>query len=206
MPGPHPLQILKSPEPTGAEPRSDDYLMALAAEDRSAAFGELVSRYEGKVRAFCSMLVHDEALGRDLAQEVFLKLWGSRSRFRAQGKFRPMLFTIARNHCRTSLRKKRLRSLLGLEDSVDSALHAHAAHAGANAQEQLLEEERGLLVRRALEALPEKFRLPVMLRFCDEMPYEEIAAIIGRTESATRSRVHYGLKALQLLLPAEVLP
>jgi RNA polymerase sigma-70 factor (ECF subfamily) len=56
-----------------------------------------------------------------------------------------------------------------------------------------------------MERLPEKFRVPLALRFVDEMPYEEIARVIGRTTSAARSRVFYGLKELALLLPTEVL-
>lgn len=184
--------------------RSDDVLMALAAQDRSAAFVELTHRYEAKLRAFCGMLVKDDTLGRDLAQDVLLNVWRTRARYQARGKFKQLLFMMARNQCRAALRKRRLRRLLGLEDS-EGEDGLPDVSSGPTLSEQMLDDERQLLIRRALEQLPEKFRLPLMLRFCEEMPYDEIAAIIGRTESATRSRVHYGLKALEEILPPEVL-
>lgn len=183
--------------------RSDDVLMALAAEDRTAAFVELVARYEGKLRAFCGLLVKNDALGRDLAQEVFLKLWSTRDRYRSQGKFRELLFTIARNECRSALRKRRLRRLLGFDDEAELADDAPVD--APRADDALQDEERRIVIRRALESLPEKFRVPLTLRFCEELPYDEIAAVIGKNESTTRSRIFYGLKALEAVLPAEAL-
>jgi RNA polymerase sigma-70 factor (ECF subfamily) len=64
--------------------------------------------------------------------------------------------------------------------------------------------DRARLVQAALQKLPEHFRTPLALRFIEELDYEQIAAIIGRTPSAARSRVHYGLQKLAALLPPEV--
>jgi len=174
--------------------------MALVAEGREAAFGQLVQRHEGAVRSLCNLLLKDEQQARDVAQEVFLRVWRSRERYRPDGKLRVWLFTLARNLCHSASRRRRVLSFLGLEEAHESAA------ATEHPAELLLSAESGALVRRALQQLPEKFRLPLSLRFVEGLDYDAIAEIIGRTPSAARSRVHYGLKELQKLLPPEVCP
>lgn len=183
-----------APEPGGEA--SDDALMSLAAAGQLRAFEALVERHEARLRRFCTMLANDEALGRDLAQEVFLRLWETRARYRPTGRLRELLFTVARNLARTHHRRQAVRTLFGL------------LHAPAEAEEgpdPLVGSERAALVQAALRRLPEKFRVPLALRFYEELPYDEIARVIGRTESAARSRVFYGLRELAKLLPAQVL-
>lgn len=174
----------------------DDTLMAKAAAGDEAAFSELVARYQARVRGFCAMILHDEALARDVAQDAFLRIWELRERYRPRGRFKELLFTVARNLARKSARRRRLTSLFGLapaptaiDDRVDEAVETDQAR---------------VLVAAALHRLPEKFRVPLVLRFTEDLSYDEIAAVIGRTPSAARSRVHYGLKALNDLLPEDL--
>lgn len=173
----------------------DDELMRLAREGSTRAFNELVCHYERRVRAFCSCLLKDDEQARDAAQETFLKLWGARNTYRPRGRFREMLLSIARNECRSRRRRNWVRGVLGLRIEPDEMTTASAEVAA-------LETERDALVRRALRGLPEKFAVPLTLRFVEGLDYASIAAVIGRTESATRSRIHYGLKMLNDVLPA----
>jgi len=76
---------------------------------------------------------------------------------------------------------------------------------GPEGVEELEEAQTLALVSAALHRLPDKFRVPLALRFVEGMPYDEIAQVIGRTPSAARSRVFYGLKSLAALVPQEVL-
>jgi RNA polymerase sigma-70 factor, ECF subfamily len=177
--------------------------MCSARTGNQQAFLTLARRYEARIRSFCTLLVRDQATAYELAQEVFLSLWNSRERLVAKGKFKELLFTIARNHCRTHLRKQRLRQLVGL-DAAQLERPEMFSQADSHADRETSEARR--LVRTALEALPEKFRVPLALRFVENLEYDEIARIIGRTESAARSRIHYGLKELAALLPPEVMP
>lgn len=179
---------------------SDDALMALAAQDDQGAFVSLVRRYERRIRAFCRLLLRDEALAHDLAQEVFLKVWERRREYRPGGRMKEYLFTIARHHCQSAARKRAVRAWLGLEEVPEEQLQQPPAGV-----EALSEAQTFALVASALHRLPDKFRVPLALRFVEGMPYEEIAQVIGRTPSAARSRVFYGLKSLAALLPAEVL-
>lgn len=184
--------------PLHAPALDDDALLQLAATGDVRAFEEIVRRHEQHLRRFCRLLVRDDALARDLAQESFLRVWQVRATYRPEGRLRELLLATARNLCRSHHRKEAVRTLFGLTRAQ--------AEPRVSDGDGLEEKERTVLVARALEQLPEKFRTPLALRFVEELSYEEIARVIGRTESAARSRVFYGLKALAALLPPEMLP
>jgi RNA polymerase sigma-70 factor, ECF subfamily len=194
-----PLRLVRAPEdaPTAS---SDDYLMGLVAADQEQAFAELVQRYQPRLQRFCEVLLKDRTAAIDATQDVFSRLWEHRRRYRPQGRLRELLFMMARNHCRSAGRKRWVRSWIPLDESP-SALDVTEPHGTEGSLER---NERQMLVAQALGKLPEKFRIPLALRFLEEMPYEEIARIIGRTNSAARSRIHYGLQELAALLPDEV--
>jgi RNA polymerase sigma-70 factor (ECF subfamily) len=145
-------------------------------------------------------MLKDGALAHDAAQHTFLALWEQRRRYRPLGRFRELLFTIARNEARRLSRRRRVLSLFGLvpPGRLEPVAEAHA--------DNLEPMQNAALVRSAMERLPEHFRVPLALRFVEGLSHEEIAAVIGRTSSAARSRVHYGLKALAELLPKELTP
>ncbi len=170
------------------------------APDDPRAFGRLVQAFEARVYAFVLCVVGDASLARDLTQQTFFQLWQARRRYRAEGRFREYLFTIARNVCRSHQRRAFWRAWLPL-DLADTVEAPDAHH-----ELQLVQAEQYAALRAALHALPEKFRVPLTLRFIEGLEYDEIARIIGRTESAARSRIHYGLHALTQALPKEFAP
>ncbi|HVE87172.1 MAG TPA: sigma-70 family RNA polymerase sigma factor [Myxococcales bacterium] len=194
------LRLVKGPPMTDGPAPTDDALMALAAQDDQAAFVSLVRRYERRIRSFCRLLLRDEVQAHDMAQEVFLKVWEKRRAYRPGGRMKEYLFTIARHHCQSAARKRAVRAWLGLDEVPEEQLQRPP-----DAVSALEEAQTMALVSAALHRLPEKFRVPLALRFVEGMPYEEIAQVIGRTPSAARSRVFYGLRSLAALLPAEVL-
>ncbi len=193
---------LVDPPPDGPPPPTDDAHMLAAAAGDARAFAALVDRHQASLRRFCRSILGDEGAARDAAQETFLRLWASRGRYRPEGHFVAFLFTLARNHCRSLQRRRTLRAWVGLGDDDTTAI----ADPRPDAPVALMTVERHHLVAAALDRLPEKFRTPLVLRFVDELPYEDIARVIGRTPSAARSRVHYGLIELKRRIPVEVLP
>jgi RNA polymerase sigma-70 factor (ECF subfamily) len=197
------LRLVKAPPtstPAPGQALSDDALMALAARDDQAAYVSLVRRYERRIRSFCRLLLRDEVSAHDVAQDVFLKVWEKRREYRPNGRMKEYLFTIARHHCQSAARKRTVRAWFGLDEVPEEQLQPVPAPSDA-----LVEAQTMALVAAALHRLPDKFRVPLALRFVEGMPYEEIAQVIGRTPSAARSRVFYGLKSLAALLPPEVL-
>src|SRR5262245_14089070 len=97
--------------PRGDE-RSDDTLMCAVAAGEHAAFRVLIERHQASIRRFRRAISGDAQLSRDLAQEVFLRLWSERARYRPEGRFKAYLFTLARNLARSVARRRTLRALL----------------------------------------------------------------------------------------------
>jgi RNA polymerase sigma-70 factor (ECF subfamily) len=177
----------------------DEALAALVAAAHAGAFAALVERHLGPLARWSAKFLGSARGGEEVAQEVLLELWNGRDRYRAQGKLRIWLVTLARNRCRNRLRDERRRSRL-LEGAAEPP---GAASAGAGQLEQLLEAERRREVREALLVLSPKLREAVLLRFDQELSYAEIARIVGTSEANARSRVFLGLRRLRERLGKE---
>lgn len=192
-------RLVRAPEPpqNALAERTDDELMQLAQAGLKSAFEVLVARHARRVVALCSRFVNDAQLGRELAQDTWVMVWQRREGYRTEGGFVPWLVTVARNHCRNQLRRRKL-----------AAAHDHAAPAvelqSSPAQlDDLLVEERRRRVRLALAELSLPLREAVLLRYAEELRYDQMTAVVGSGESTLRSRVHHALKALKQKLEKE---
>jgi RNA polymerase sigma-70 factor, ECF subfamily len=190
------LVRVKDPLPDALSERSDDELMALARGGLRSAFAILVERHAERVVRLCARFVSDTQLGRELAQDTWVLVWQARDKYRAEGGFVPWLITVARNHCRNELRRRRnaeRRDELSAPDGPSSP----------GQLDSLLVEERRQRVRRALETLSPALREALLLRYAEGLRYDEITQVVGAGESTLRSRVHHGLKALKQKLEEE---
>jgi RNA polymerase sigma-70 factor (ECF subfamily) len=184
-----------SPE-DALEGRSDDELMRLARAGLKPAFAALVERHATRLVACCTRFVNDAELGRELAQDAWVLVWQGRDRYRAEGGFVPWLVTIARNHCKNELRRRKR--------SVQNAPRVAPELAQpAGPLDDLLVEERQRALQTALAELAEPLRDALLLRFGDELRYDEMSSVVGTGESTLRSRVHHALKALRHKLEEE---
>ncbi len=186
-------RLVRAPDPPQAAlaERSDDELMQLACAGLRSAFAVLVERYTLRVVNLCARFVNDAQLGRELAQDSWVLVWQGRDRYRGDGSFVAWLVTVARNHCRNELRRRKVvRSHERAELDEDAAQSARQL-------DGLLVEERRRRVRKALSELSLPLREALLLRYAEELRYDEIASVVGSGESTLRSRVHHGLKALK---------
>jgi RNA polymerase sigma-70 factor (ECF subfamily) len=165
---------------------------------RSAA-GELTA-FELLVKKFQHPLVNffrrmgvsmDEA--EDLTQETFIRLYEYRKRYRRRARFNTFLFRLARHVLIDHQRRKRKRA----RPSVQRALLQMATQTGS-AQSGFEQE-----MHWALQQLPEKNRLVVVLGCLLEFKYKEIAEILGVPLGTVQSRMHYGLRKLREILKRE---
>lgn len=180
--------------------RSDDELMTLAQAGVREAFAVLVERHAAKLISACTRFVSDAHTGRELAQETWLAVWSERARYRRDGRFVVWLHTLARNRCRNHLRHRGVTQSYARTTAAEE--HASGRADGAEI-DRLLEEERQQRVQRALARLPESMREVLVLRFTQELRYDEIADVLRVRESTLRSRVHHGLKLLRSWLEDE---
>jgi RNA polymerase sigma-70 factor (ECF subfamily) len=182
--------------------RSDDDLMLLSSQGVAAAFEELVRRYSRRVRAYCAKQLGDAEAGDELAQEIWMSVWGHRAEYRPEGKFVVWLFTLMRNRIRNSRRDLSRRPVAPTSEDPIATL-AETPDLSPSELDRLLTIERRARVDRALAAVPDLLRDAVLLRFTNDLPYEQIAQILDTNESTARSRVFHGLRELRRRLKGE---
>lgn len=178
-----------SPSPSLRQ-RSDDELMLLAQAGERHAFSVLVERHAERVIHLCGRFVNDASRGQELAQDTWVMVWQRRDKYVANGTFRAWLVTVASNHCRNELRRRQLawaHAVSGELEPQSSSEHIDA----------VLASERQRRVRDALMELSPAMREALLLRYGEELRYDEMTGVVGTSESTLRSRVHHGLKMLK---------
>jgi len=187
------------PDPRPSDPvppilsLSDEDLMARAALDDTRAFTELVRRYQTRVIHLVSRLLNDREVSEDIAQEVFVRVHLHRRNYRTGSKFSTWLFTIAANLAKNEIRRrKRRRNWTSLDEMQETLKDASLQFADPKAgrESDLEREQLGGVVGQAIEALPDRYRIALVLRDIDGMAYEEIGQVLKIPGGTVRSRIN----------------
>lgn len=187
------------------EPASDEdeRLVSLMLQVRGGderAFRELVEATEDRLFGTIAKMLGGIEGADDLAQRVYLRIWQARERYVPTAKFTTWMFSIAR---RLVLNERRGRSRRGAVfhdpapgETVKDAVSKDSPEAEASAAE--LTEA----IETALAGLPEEQRTAVVLRRYEEMPYEDIAEVLGTTVPAVKSLLFRARQSLREKLSA----
>jgi len=165
---------------------SDEELIAryrlAPGSDRSRPFvEELFRRHQRRVVAWCYRLTGDRTQAVDLAQDVFVKAYGSLDTFRADAKFTTWLYIIARNRWRDSLRTRRARA----RQAPEAAIFDHEPSAGNDALAAIEASDARVIVRRLMdESLNETEKRVMTLHYGHDMRLDAITAALGLTNTS----------------------
>lgn len=178
-----------------------ELMLGVKAGDE-ACFERLLAKYRTPLVSFLYRMVRNQATAEDLAQEAFLRVFRARKDYVPGAKFTTWLFRIATNLALNSLRDSR-RHLRDL--SVDQADEDHGPaldliDPSVEIEEALVERERVKRIWAAIEALPEKQRVAVLLHKYQDLGYDEIARILGCSESALKSLLFRAYETLRVRL------
>jgi RNA polymerase sigma-70 factor (ECF subfamily) len=170
----------------------DTRLMIGVRADEPGAFEEIVERFRNRLVAVMYHLVGNAEEAEDLAQEVFLRVYRARKKYRARCKFSTWLFTIANNLAANALRSRRRKPLFPLPANDSGPLGPRPAEqmmqdSGSQPIEKVQRQERAVLIRRALDGLNERQRLALLLNKFEDMNYAEIAEVMNLTTKAVKS-------------------
>jgi len=149
-----------------------------------AAFGQLMHRYAGAVYNLAYRMLGDAQDAEDASQEIFLRAYTRLTSFDPTRRFSTWLLSIASNYCIDRLRRRRFAWL-----TLDDVAFSLPSHERGPERSALDREERDR-VQAALRRLPDHYRLVLVLRYWQEMSYNEIAQVTGLTESALKTRLH----------------
>jgi len=163
----------------------------LASGDEDA-FTEVVKQYSRKVYALCYRTLRDEEEAKDMAQEVFIRIYTKRGSFKGRSSLYTWIYRIALNMCLTHLKKRRV-GMVPLED-VERTLCAREADGPGESVE--LEARLAL----AVKSLSPKQRAVFSMRFYDRMTYKEIAEAAGTTTGAAKANHHFAVEHLRKIL------
>ena len=172
--------------------RSDNELIKDFQSGQQAAFDELVKRHLSTVYTFFRRITGDDMAAEDLAQDVFYKLFKHLKKFRFDAEFTTYLFRVNINTASTYLRRSRWRNLLHLDEAPETS-------EASNENWQWSRTE----LWNAVARLPKQQRLVVIMRIAQEIPYKDIARILGTSESTAKVNYHHGVKKLKEQLGAK---
>jgi RNA polymerase sigma-70 factor (ECF subfamily) len=185
----------------GPESQSDaDVMLRVKAGDQSA-FEYLVQKYRRPMVSFMYRMARNSAIAEDLAQEVFLRVYRSRETYEPSAKFSTWLYRIATNlavnHARDT-RHERPEVQVSLDEPAEeSGTTLELPDASLNVEQQMVRRERLLAIRKKIEALPEQQRLAVLMHKYQQMDYKQIADVLKKSESATKSLLFRAYETLR---------
>ncbi len=179
--------------------RSVELMMRAKCGDQ-AAFCELVKIHQNAVIGTVAKILGNASEAEDIAQQVFLRLWKSAPRYEVKAKFTTFLFTIVRNLVFNETRRKQRRKEHSLEEQEQNSFTEIADQHSQLPDEEILKVELRAQVDSAINALPEKQRMAVILRRYEDMPYEQIAEVLEISVPAVKSQLFRARTALRELL------
>ncbi len=181
------------------EPLSDQELIQEVREGKRRAYTELMHRYQERVYWVARRIVGGHEDADDVTQETFVKAYLALGEFRGDSSFFTWLYRIAVNLSLNTIRKRQVLSYLHESELLGRFLPSHD-----DPSERVEQEETATLLERAIAQLPEKQRAVFVLRYHDELSYEEIAKILKTSIGGLKANYFHALRKVREHLRNEI--
>ena len=181
-------------------PRQEQKLIRRLRLRDEDAFRQLVLLYQNKVFLLVFRMLGDRQEAEDISQEVFITVFKSIDSFRGEAKFSTWLFRISTNLCKNRLKylKRRARGKLQPLENTPAAELNHPLNSTPAQPDKVAQgNELEGAVQRAMKEIDDEFRVLIVLRDIQGMPYSEIADITGLNQGTVKSRLHRARAALR---------
>jgi RNA polymerase sigma-70 factor (ECF subfamily) len=185
---------------------TDEALMIRFQTGDRSAFALLVRKHQGPLFNFALRHLRSQPTAEEVVQEAFIRVVQNAGDFKHEARFSTWLYTIARNLCIDQIRKHALRRHPSLdeprrsEESEGPTLGEQTADSRANVERTAVAGEIRERVLAAVDELPEEQREVFLMREVSNLPFKEIAEIVGVPENTVKSRMRYALERLQAAL------
>jgi RNA polymerase sigma-70 factor (ECF subfamily) len=158
-----------------ADQASEKERIAQAQAGDAEAWGELYRQYAPAIFRFCRRAMPTREDAEDATMDIFIKVRQKLSQYDSSRSFSAWLYTVAANHCWDLLRRRKGRQDLETGEIENMPLE----HPDPGQLEQLIERRTNQEVRRALDQLPTRARMALVLRYYADMSYDDVAATLG---------------------------
>jgi RNA polymerase sigma-70 factor (ECF subfamily) len=185
--------------------QADEDLMVMYQQGEVRAFEILLGRHRKSVYNFILRFVGDKETAEDLLQETFMRVIKGADAYKRQAKFTTWLYTIARNLCVDQTRRRKHRRHASLDAPMDASddsgsLMDVIAGSEMASDRKSVNKELFATMQRAIAALSEEQREVFLMREFLDLPFKQIADVVGVPENTVKSRMRYALEKLRLEL------
>ncbi|MCX5718298.1 MAG: sigma-70 family RNA polymerase sigma factor [Nitrospirae bacterium] len=179
---------------------SSEELMSRIAKGDDDAFEILVNRHQASILNLIYRFIGDRTQAKDLAQEVFLRVWQATKSYKPKAKFTTWIYQITTNLCLNELKSARRRKWVPFYHSdgdSENAIEKTFPDGSPTAEDLLLARERSCQISEALRSLPANQRMALVLKKYDDLSYREIAKILNCSIPAVESLIVRAKRTLQ---------
>ena len=184
---------------------SEEQLIRRAQQGDNGAFEELLLLHQKKVYNLCLRMSANPDDALDLSQEAFLRAWRSLGQYQFEANFSTWLFRLTSNICIDFLRRKKRRQETSLTESYDDSdegAELSVPDMQPSPEQQAMTNETKIELARAMEQLSPEHREILQLRVIEDLPYEQIADILGVRVGTVKSRLARARLSLRKILKA----
>lgn len=169
----------------------DPELIRLFKQGDIKGYNEIVRKYQKQVYWVIRKMVLDHDTADDITQEVFIKVYSALKDFREESNLFTWLYRIATNYSINHLNKTKVRNTV----SVELVLEPIESH-DKGADEEIDEDQRRKILEAAIETLPAQQRAVFNMRYYDQLPYDEIASILGKSTGGIKANYFHAVKKI----------
>ena len=171
---------------------TDQEVLSRVQEGDRDLFEIIVSRYKNKITNLIFYMINDYEKAVELAQETFIKVYSKSFSYRRDLPFRAWIYKIGSNIAIDEIRRRKRKPLYLLGDEKGNREDALPDLKDKKdvPERQLLKNEMKRKVREAVQTLPRKYRLPLIMKDIEGRSYEEVAEMLGRPSGTIKSRVN----------------
>lgn len=188
----------------------DEVLVRRFLEGDEAAFSQLVRQWEKPMYSFVYRFISEREESLDICQEVFTIVFRKVRELKEKSRFSAWIYKIALNQCRIHRREQRGKVMISLDVPPDEATAdvraADLPDRGMGPEERLSRQELAEQVRAALDRLTPEQRTVIIMKEYQGLKFHEIAEILDCPVSTIKSRMYFGLQALEKELRRRPLP
>lgn len=186
----------RSPQEAGRE-RSDRELVFATRDGDTASFDALFYRYRDGIYRAALAITRDQTSAEEIVVDTFARAHRAMERLDPRDSLRPWLYRVALNLALN--RRPRTVALETLDDASESLVVDETSSPESFAERN----ERQTVVLAAIDALPTKHHVVVILHYLHDMSLSQIAEIVGCPVGTVKSRLHYALRRLRTRLLAD---